>query len=71
MLRIGLYKHYKGTVYRMLMTALFTESEEEKWFVIYKNEEKDGPNYARPIEMWTEKVKHEGKIVSRFTYIGK
>ena len=77
-LRKGLYTHFKGNdkVYEVLGSAMHTETKEE--LVIYKalytaGEVKEGDVFARPIEMFLEKVP-EGKEnptgqVYRFEYV--
>jgi len=66
MLKMGKYKHYKGGIYTAIHTARHTETDD--WLVIYQSE--GGQIWARPIEMWTEKVNVNGEWVSRFSYIG-
>jgi hypothetical protein len=60
----GLYRHYKGNMYEVLMTAKHSESEE--WMVIYKALYGDSGIWVRPYFMFVEKVEVEGKRVSRF-----
>ena len=59
------YRHYKGAVYEFLCVATHSETDEK--LVVYKNEQ--GEIYARPYEMFFEKVECEGKMVSRFEEI--
>jgi hypothetical protein len=59
----GIYRHYKtGDLYRVEMIARHTETEER--LVIYKGNAFG--RWARPLEMFTEIVEHEGKQVPRF-----
>jgi hypothetical protein len=60
----GLYKHYKGNLYEVLMTAQHSESEE--WMVVYKALYGDAGAWVRPYDMFIEKVKVEGSLVDRF-----
>lgn len=55
------YKHFKGKIYTVLCYAKHTETNED--LVIYT----DGNEfYARPKEMFFDKVKNNGIIVQRF-----
>ena len=60
----GLYRHYKGKLYEVLMTAKHSESEE--WLVVYRAPYDDNSLWVRPYDMFMEKVQLEGKIVDRF-----
>lgn len=69
-MKIGLYRHYKGGLYKVLGTCLHSETKEE--LVLYEPLNGDGiTNYwVRPIEMFLEEVDVLGQRISRFTYIG-
>lgn len=62
----GLYRHYKGGIYKLVDFAKHTETEET--LVIYKslNDDDLGTVYARPKEMFIEKI--DGQY--RFTFVG-
>ena len=66
-LKKGLYRHYKGNLYKVLMTAQHSETEE--WMVVYKALYGDQGTWVRPYDMFVEKVEVEGKIVDRFEKI--
>ena len=59
----GLYRHFKGGMYRVTGFARHTESME--MLVIYEDVEYCGKNWARPIEMFCDMV--DG--VPRFTEV--
>ena len=61
--KIGLYKHFKGNIYRVIGIATHTETGECR--VLYVNARHTGPTWARPLEMFMEKV--DGK--PRFEFI--
>jgi len=61
---IGIYRHYKGNLYEVLMTAQHSETEE--WMVVYKALYGEKGTWVRPYDMFTEKVDVEGKLVPRF-----
>ncbi len=65
----GLYKHYKGNMYEVYMTAKHSETEE--WMVVYKALYGEEGMWVRPYEMFVEKVEVDGEMISRFEYIEK
>jgi len=67
-LQKGTYQHYKGNLYEVLMTARHSETEE--WMVVYKALYGEEGNWVRPYEMFMETVKVQGKLISRFEFIG-
>ena len=66
-LKKGLYKHYKGNMYEVYMTA--QHSETEKWMVVYKALYGGEGMWVRPYEMFIEKVEVEGVMVDRFAFV--
>ena len=66
-LEIGLYKHYKGNMYEVYMTAQHSETEE--WMVVYKALYGEQGMWVRPYEMFVEKVEVEGVMVPRFAKV--
>ncbi len=66
-LEIGLYKHYKGNMYEVYMTAQHSETEE--WMVVYKALYGEQGMWVRPYEMFVEKVEIEGVMVPRFAKV--
>jgi len=60
----GLYRHYKGNLYEVLMTARHSETEE--WMVVYKTLYNEESIWVRPYKMFCEKVEVEGKRIDRF-----
>jgi len=67
-LRSGIYKHYKGNLYEVLITAQHSETEE--WMVDYKALYGDEGMWVRPYEMFVERVEVDGKLISRFEFVG-
>lgn len=66
MLDLGLYKHYKGKVYKVIGIATHSETLEK--LVVYKaTYQKEGENlWVRPLSMFAETVLIDGKMVNRF-----
>lgn len=76
-MRLGKYRHYKGSYYHVLGVAQNTETREK--MVVYKAlypcpdlEEEYGkePFFVRPFAMFHETVLVEGVNISRFEYVG-
>ena len=61
----GLYRHFKGNVYRVLSVA--RNSENLQPMVVYKALYGDGGVWVRPAEMWSETVERDGKVMCRFS----
>jgi len=60
----GLYQHYKGNLYEVMMTAQHSETEE--WMVVYKALYGAQGMWVRPYEMFVQEVEVEGTLVPRF-----
>jgi hypothetical protein len=59
----GIYRHYKGGLYTVLMIARNSETEEE--MVVYISD-KTQSLWVRPAKMWNEEVELNGKKCKRF-----
>ncbi|RIH89936.1 hypothetical protein Mlute_00184 [Meiothermus luteus] len=66
----GLYRHYKGGLYRVL--GLARHSETEEWYVVYQTCYGQGEEslWVRPLAMFLEEVEVGGQRVPRFRYLG-
>lgn len=60
------FRHYKGGIYTCIDIAL--HSEDCSPLVIYQAHS-DGTLWARPLEMFLEKIEHNEQIVPRFEQI--
>jgi len=69
MLKTGLYRHYKGNLYRLLMIARHSETLED--MVIYQDVNAPEKIWARPAVMWEETVEVHGKTVARFEFLAE
>ena len=63
----GIYRHYKGNEYEVIMTA--RHSETEAWMVVYKALYGEEGFWVRPYEMFVEKVEVNGVLIPRFEKI--
>ena len=68
-LRPGRYRHFKGNFYEVIGVA--THSETGELLVVYRPLYGDRAFYVRPLAMFTEQVKREGKTVPRFEFVGE
>lgn len=59
------FRHYKGNIYEFICVAIHSETDEK--LVIYKDDE--DKIFARPYDMFFEKIKVDGKITDRFEEI--
>lgn len=67
--RAGRYRHFKGKEYRVLYTALHSETLEP--YVVYQALYGEGGIWVRPAAMWHETVTRDGRTQPRFAYIGE
>ncbi|MBZ0167006.1 MAG: DUF1653 domain-containing protein [Candidatus Omnitrophica bacterium] len=69
----GIYRHFKGKDYEVVDTAIHSETEEK--MVVYRAlyESKFGKDvlWVRPLVMFQENVRVDGKEVPRFAFVGE
>ncbi len=65
--KVGRYRHYKGSDYEVVGVARHSETEEE--LVVYRPLYGKGELWVRPLNMFVETVEYEGETVSRFKYV--
>ena len=63
----GVYRHFKGNLYRLLHIARHSESLEP--MVVYQALYGEGGIWVRPASMWNDTVERDGVSCKRFTYI--
>ncbi|MBE5814419.1 MAG: DUF1653 domain-containing protein [Clostridiales bacterium] len=68
-LKPGVYRHFKGNLYRLITVARHSETLEE--MVLYQALYGEGGWWVRPVSMWDEHVEKEGYSGPRFVYVGE
>ena len=68
-LRPGLYRHFKGNLYRLLYVAKHSETLED--MVVYQALYGEMGIWVRPASMWNEHVDQADYHGPRFQYIGE
>lgn len=66
-IKLGLYKHYKGNIYKVLNVGIHTETMEE--MVVYQDVNAPDKIWIRPASMWNDEINIDGNIVKRFQII--
>jgi len=66
-IRPGVYRHFKGGEYQVLGVAKHSETQEE--FVVYKPLYGDSAYWVRPLDMFTERLVHDGIEQARFEFM--
>lgn len=61
----GIYRHFKGGRYRVLLMAKHSETMED--MVVYQALYGEGGVWVRPASMWQETVERDGQSFLRFT----
>jgi hypothetical protein len=67
MIKLGIYKHYKGQLYQILSIARHSETLEHT--VVYQALYGDYGYWLRPLRMFQENVVYDGKLTPRFSFI--
>ena len=67
MVQNGLYRHFKGDIYRVVGMARHTETDE--LLALYHQIGNPLPLFARPLNMFMETVEHDGKKLPRFEFL--
>ena len=64
-LKPGLYRHFKGNLYRLLFVAKHSETLEP--MVVYQALYGEGGVWVRPASMWSEQVERDEYRGPRFS----
>ena len=65
-LKPGVYRHFKGNLYRLIAVARHSETLEE--MVVYQALYGEGGWWVRPAAMWSEHVEKDGYAGPRFAW---
>ena len=68
-LKPGVYRHFKGNLYRLITVARHSETLEE--MVVYQALYGEGGFWVRPAAMWDEIVEKEDYTGPRFVWVGE
>lgn len=68
-MKLGIYKHYKGNLYKVIGVARHSETDEE--MVVYQPQYGDMGLWVRPKAMFFENVIHNGATIPRFLYLNE
>jgi len=63
----GIYKHYKGNLYRVISFATHTETLED--MVVYEAMYDDNKIWCRHKTMWNDEIEINGQKIKRFELI--
>lgn len=66
-MKLGIYKHYKGNLYRVIGISRHTETLEE--LVVYQALYGDYGLWVRPRAMFEETVEWHGNTLPRFEFV--
>jgi len=65
----GIYKHFKGHVYKVIGIAKHSETLEEQ--VVYVSISDETDIWVRPATMFLDTVERDGKRFQRFEFLGE
>lgn len=63
----GIYRHFKGNMYRVVAMARHSETMEE--MVVYQALYGEMGLWVRPRSMFLETVERDGKVFQRFEFV--
>lgn len=66
-IKLGIYRHYKGNIYRVLHIATHSETLED--MAVYQDINNPDKIWARPASMWNDDIEIDGKTVKRFQFV--
>lgn len=66
-MKLGQYQHFKGNMYTLLHVAKHSETEE--LMAVYQPNYGDREIFVRPLDMFDETIKRDGKTFKRFAYV--
>jgi hypothetical protein len=69
MVASGIYRHFKGKDYKVIMIAKHSETLED--YVVYQALYGEKGIWVRPMTMFEEVIEVDGNRIKRFEYIGE
>lgn len=66
-IKLGIYKHYKNKLYKVLFIATNSETKED--MVVYQAMHGDEKIWVRPLKMFLEEVEIDGEKMPRFQFV--
>ena len=66
-MKLGIYAHYKGAMYKVTNVVKHSETEEE--LVLYQCQYGDYSWWVRPKTMFLESIEKDGASIARFKWI--
>lgn len=66
-LKLGIYRHFKGNEYEVIGIAKHSETQEE--MVVYRALYGAKELWVRPVAMWSEEVNRDGYKGPRFVFV--
>lgn len=69
LIKLGLYRHYKGNLYQVIGLARHSETLEP--LVVYQALYGSYGIWVRPFEMFASPIEHNGVQMQRFEFIGE
>jgi cyclomaltodextrinase len=69
MVASGIYHHFKGKDYKVIMIAKHSETLED--YVVYQALYGEKGIWVRPMTMFEEVIEVDGNRIKRFEYIGE
>lgn len=67
-MKLGIYRHYKGNLYKVIGIARHSESPNET-LVVYQALYDDYGLWVRPYKMFNELVEYNGITILRFEFL--
>ena len=67
--RPGIYRHFKGNLYRLLYLAKDSETQED--LVVYQALYGERGYWVRPAKMWNEEINRGGYRGARFQWVAE
>ena len=67
--RPGIYRHFKGNLYRLDGLAKHSETQED--YVVYQALYGERGLWVRPAKMWNEEVNRNGYVGKRFVWVAE